>query len=74
VLCDGTHVAHVESVEEPSAVQAAVVAAKQSTQRQLLSLFCCCLQEGTIEAILQAALDADMPPSCKRTLYLCDQD
>jgi hypothetical protein len=27
---------------------------------------------GTIEATVQAALDADMPPSCKRTLYLCD--
>jgi hypothetical protein len=21
---------------------------------------------------VKAALDADMPPSCKRTLYLCD--
>jgi hypothetical protein len=33
-----------------------------------------CSQEslGTIEATVQAALDADMPPSCKRTLYLCD--
>jgi hypothetical protein len=32
------------------------------------------LQEslGTIEATVQAALDAEMPPSCKRTVYLCD--
>lgn len=27
---------------------------------------------GTIEATVQAALDAEMPPSCKRTVYLCD--
>lgn len=35
---------------------------------------CASLQEslGTIEHTVTAALDADMPPSCKRTVYLCD--
>jgi hypothetical protein len=50
------------------------MAADKYATMLLLLLLLLLIQEslGTIEATMQAALDAEMPPSCKRTVYLCD--